>query len=235
MDLLWVAIGFAVCLAIGYRAAMVYFRAHAARIQIADAVPYEVLSGDFSKTLLVLGDSTAVGVGAAAPEESVAGLVAAHIGATYVENRGETGACVEDLKVQIETAKLRRYDLILVQIGGNDIVLLRSAKRAAQKLDILLMSLPEAGKVILFTAGNVGGATTFPMTVRPFHTWTNLAFHKWFAKVAKRRKMTYVNLYEPASRDLFIKEPERYLSEDGLHPSSEGYALWFEKLRPYLI
>jgi len=42
---------------------------------------------------------------------------------------------------------------------------------------------------------------------------------------------TYINLFTPTTEDPFIKEPEIYLSADGLHPSSEGYKLWFEKIK----
>ncbi len=234
MSFWWVVVGFVLCIAVAYRALLTFLRAHAARIQIDETVPFEQISSDYAKTLLVLGDSTAVGVGASKPEESVAGRLAAHLGATYVENRAASGAATEDLKVQMDHAARRTYDVILIQIGGNDIIMLRSAKKSASALDLALMELPEAKQVYLMSAGNVGGATTFPLLVRVFHTWSTKAFHSWFTKVAKRRGITYVNLYEPRSRDLFISESGRYLSADGLHPSSEGYALWFEKLRTYL-
>lgn len=235
MSILWLLLGFATCVLIGYRAALTYLRARAARVQIAEAVPYAREGDDHSKALLVLGDSTGVGVGASRPEETLAGLVAAAIGATYVENHAVSGATVDDLAPQIEVARLSRYDTILIQIGANDIIMLRDARRTAMRLDAILMSLPEARRIILLSAGNVGGANIFPFVIRPFHTWTTLAFHRWFAKVAERRGGVYVNLYDKPENDRFITDPDRYFSEDGLHPSSEGYALWFEKVRPHLI
>ncbi len=220
--------------AVAYRATMLFIRARAARTLMADEKPYTKETGDYTKTLLVLGDSTGVGVGADTPEESVAGRLAVHIGATHVENYAVSGAAVEDLKPQIDKATLSRYDMILIQIGGNDILLLHSPKETAKKLDILMMTLPDAGTTLLMSAGNAGGAVIFPLIVRPLHTWLNLGIHAWFKKVAARRNALYVDLYEPRGRDLFLKDPDRYLSKDGLHPSSEGYALWFEKVRVVL-
>lgn len=217
-----------------YAGIMLYFRAHAARLMMAEEHPYKNESIDYAKTLLVLGDSTGVGVGADKPEESVAGRLASYIGATHTENYAVSGATVADLKPQIEKVTLKSYDFILIQIGANDIIFFRGAKRTAQQLDIFMMMLPEARQTILMSAGNVGGATIFPFVVRPFHTWANLEFHKWFERVAKRRGATYVNLYEPRHIDPFLREPERYLSKDGLHPSSEGYGLWFEKIKQAL-
>lgn len=214
-----------------YAGVMLYFRAHAARMMMVDEHPYKNESINYAKTLLVLGDSTGVGVGADKPEDSVAGRLATYIGATHTENYAISGATVADLKPQIEKTTLKSYDFILIQIGANDIIFFRDAKRTAQQLDILMMELPESKQTILISAGNVGGATIFPWVVRPFHTWTNLVFHKWFERVAKRRGVTYVNLYEPRHLDPFLREPERYFSQDGLHPSSEGYGLWFEKVK----
>lgn len=224
----------AIIIAVAYRASMVYFRARAARIQMSDEHPYKKESVDYTKTMLVLGDSTAVGVGSDTAEDTVAGRLATYIGATHVENYAKSGAAVKDLKSQIDQAVLEKYHTILIQIGGNDIILFHGAKKTAQQLDILMMTLPHAEQIILMSAGNVGGATIFPLIVRPFHTWTNHEFHKWFARVAERRKALYVNLYDKKEFDPFLREPERYFSPDGLHPSSEGYALWFEKIKTAL-
>jgi lysophospholipase L1-like esterase len=213
---------------------MVFLRAHAARVQMAEERPYKKETGDYAKAMLVLGDSTGAGVGAHVPEESVPGRLASYIGATHVENYAASGATVTDLKDQIDKATLSRYDTILLMIGGNDILFFHSAKKSAKKLDILMMTLPEASTVILMTAGNIGGATIFPFIVRPFHMLASLSFRKWFKKVAKLRGALYVDLYEPFIRDPFLEEPDRYLSSDGLHPSSEGYGLWFAKVKQSL-
>lgn len=210
-----------------------YFRAKISQGLMADAVPYEKLGDDPSMTLLVLGDSTGVGVGAEKPEDSVAGRLARYLGATYVENRSVIGAAVADLAEQKKGAALPRYDVILVMIGGNDILAFGDAGEAGELLGEELGSL-SAGKILVMTAGNVGGATLFPPFVRPFHTATNLKFHKEFAKAAAAHGALYVNLYEPFWKDPFLRNPYRYLSRDGLHPSTYGYGLWFDKLRAAL-
>lgn len=40
----------------------------------------------------------------------------------------------------------------------------------------------------------------------------------------------YVDLFDPSAENLFYKEQGRFYATDGLHPSGEGYRLWFEKL-----
>jgi lysophospholipase L1-like esterase len=220
--------------AVSYRATFVFFRAHAARMQMAEEKKFEKLTGNYEKTILVLGDSTGAGVGAEKPEDSIAGRLTAHIGATHVENYATSGAVVADLALQIQKATLNEYDVILIQIGGGDIVFFHNVRKTAQALDIAMMTLPESKLTLLMSAGNVGGAKIFPLVVRPFHTWATHEYHKWFAKVAKRRKATYVNLYLKRKEDIFLDQPDVYFSKDCIHPSSEGYAVWFKKVEEAL-
>ncbi|MEJ0054062.1 MAG: GDSL-type esterase/lipase family protein [bacterium] len=196
------------------------------------AKPFELGGTNYAKTLLVLGDSTGVGVGAARPEETVAGLLGKGIGATYVENHAVSGAVSKDLKKQMAQTKLGRYDAILLQIGANDIIAWRSAPDTAATLAPLLEELSKrGGRVYWMSAGNVGGATIFPFFLRPFYTALNLKYHSAFAALAQEKGITYVNLYTPPAKDPFAKHPEIYLAKDGLHPSSAGYALFYQRLK----
>lgn len=219
---------------ISWTALGIYMRAKVASAMMAETVPYEALTTDYAKTLLILGDSTGVGTGASLKEDSIAGRTAGHIGATYVENQAKNGAAVEDLTTQIQRLHLSHYDLILLQIGGNDILAFHGAKKTAQKLDKIMDTLPDAGNTILLMAGNVGGATLIPYIARPLYTYLSLRYHKEFGKLAKKRGISYVNLYRRPSDDPFIKDPDRYLSADGLHPSGEGYGEWFNAVKKVL-
>jgi lysophospholipase L1-like esterase len=234
LGLLETAIALALLLWISWTALNLFMRARIASAMMAEAVPYEALTTDFRKTLLILGDSTGVGSGATRPEESIAGRLAPLLGATYVENQAKNGAEVEDLSTQIQHLRLSRYDFILIQIGGNDILAFHSAKKTAYMLDKIMDTLPDAGKIALMCAGNVGGATLIPYIARPLYTYMTLQIHKEFARLAKKRGITYINLFIRPSKDPFMKDPARYLSEDGLHPSSEGYGIWFEQIKASL-
>ncbi len=214
------------------------FYAAGLRKQIAVSDALSARAHVFSKdgdmngiSLLVLGDSTGVGVGADKPEDTVAARFAGEIAASYVENRAVNGATTKDLPAQIEHAKLPHYSYILIGIGGNDIIRFHRVGKAEDALVHALEKLPKAERVIIYSAGNVGAATFFPWFIRPFHTRLNLAYHKAFAAVAEKYGAHYVNLYEDPSRDPFVRQPTMHLSEDGLHPSSLGYGLWFEKIR----
>lgn len=226
--------GIAILSVIAYWAANTFFKAKISEALMEHEEPYRNETDDYRKTLLVLGDSTGVGVGAQKPEDSVAGRLAAYLGATHVENYAVSGALTDELSFQIQKAKLPKYDYILLQIGGNDILAFHDAKKTAAKLSVEMGTLPPAGNVILMSSGNAGGATMFPPPMRPFHTMVNLAMHKEFKRVAHGWHARYVDLYEPFWKDPFLRDPRRYLARDGLHPSTYGYGLWFDKVKAAL-
>ena len=202
------------------------------RTAVQQSQPFTISSDDTSRSLLVVGDSTGVGVGADTNEGSVASLFAEHIGATYVENYSVSGATTSDLADQIQKAALSNYDYVLVQIGANDIIDLKYKERdtAASIRDALLTLSKMSDSVIHLSAGNVGAATIFPSFIRPIYHQRTLRYHKMFETIASDVGTTYVNLYTPPADDPFVKNPEVYLSKDELHPTSKGYALWFTTL-----
>lgn len=210
-----------------YYGVSIYRKMEIAKQLVAKGIPLTLANEDHSVSMLVLGDSTALGVGARSPEDSTAGRLAKHVSATYVENYAVSGAQVHDLEKQIAQAKLGSYMYVLIHIGGSDIIRFHDAEAAAQTLKQAMEKLPAAEKVIVATAGNVGGTTFFPWFLRPLYTRQTLAYHEAFAKVVAERSAIYVNLYEDPNTDPFVQEPETYLSADGLHPSSEGYFLWY--------
>lgn len=192
--------------------------------------PYEKESSDHSKTLLILGDSTGTGIGATNPEDSVAGLLAAHIGATYVENGAKSGSEVSSLQDQIAKIKLPHYDIILIQVGGNDVVRFHDSKEVSLLLGSFLTVLNDrADTIYVMSAGDMGTVTLFPWYVRPYFSYATLALHGAFTAICTQYGAHYINLYEPPATNPFVLDPEHYLAPDHFHPSSLGYRAWFEK------
>lgn len=196
---------------------------------VAKAVPFQRLEG--SPSLLILGDSTAVGVGAQKPEDTVAGRIAARYPSWRVENHAVSGARVRDVEFQLSDASETHYERTIVHIGANDIIRFLSAEEAVAMLKPVLVQLrSRSGKVIFVTAGDIGATELFPWVLRPFYHYRTMQYHREFERIARETDTTYVNLYIPAANDPFKKDPARYHAPDGLHVSSDGYELWFEKI-----
>lgn len=218
-----------------YWLAFAYYKINISGKLVRSAVPFSILGNNYTKTLLVVGDSTAVGVGAHSSSDSIPGKVASYIDATYVENHAISGSLIKDLTAQLELVTRDHYDMILLQIGANDIVRFHDINIVDKELRPLLITLnKKSAKVIFISAGNVGGAPLIPPPLRPFYTRLNLTYHEHFESLAKETGVMYINLYQNPSEDPFMKNPKKYFAEDSFHPSSLGYEVWFELMKKKL-
>lgn len=50
-------------------------------------------------------------------------------------------------------------------------------------------------------------------------------------EAAERHGATFVNLFHERDVEPFLADPKRFYASDYLHPSDDGYALWFQALR----
>ena len=118
MKYLWALVLLIVVVYVGYEYFRIQNLIQVSAGLVAEVRPYENATGTVS--VLVLGDSTAVGVGSPS-DESVAGRLGEYLHAS-VENHAVSGAVTADLPGQIAKAQKQHYDLILIQIGANDII-----------------------------------------------------------------------------------------------------------------
>jgi lysophospholipase L1-like esterase len=179
--------------------------------------------------VLIVGDSTAVGTGASSGRESLAGLMARQQPRAQIENRARDGAKFADVLAQLVGEQ--RFDVVLVQAGGNDVIRLRGLDALQTDIDRVADRARElADTVVLMPAGNVGNAPFFVAPVSWWMTQRSRALHRLVRESAARTGAVYVNLFHERSDDPFVSNPELNAS-DGLHPSDAGYVVWFEQLQ----
>jgi lysophospholipase L1-like esterase len=191
--------------------------------------PFEQRPAAATRRLLIAGDSTAVGTGASSPAHSLAGLIAQQQPALQIENRARDGALFADVAEQL--LRPGRFDVVLVQAGGNDVIRLRGMDAMRKDIDDLLDAARQrADVVIVMPAGNVGNA---PFFFAPWSWWmTQRAreMHPLVPAAAARSNAVYVKLFEERDDDPFVRQPELNAS-DGLHPSDAGYRVWWQVLQ----
>ena len=200
---------------------------------IATTSPYEkILSG--APIILVLGDSTGYGTGVRRRKDSVAGLIGQDYLAYTIKNNSKNGRTIGDL-VQVSKNLEGNYELILLQIGGNDILQKRDVRAVEQELRTIVLNLTKHTKhIVMISSGNVGGAAAFSDTEADEYEKITRSFRSMFLQVAEDTSLTYVDLFLEPEVDIISNNPKTYLSIDGLHPSSEGYALWYKSLKSTL-
>jgi len=179
--------------------------------------------------LLVVGDSTAAGVGVASQDEGLPG----HLGRALhrhtgrgVEWRaaGENGATTHDLLTKyLDEAVSEPADLVFLSIGANDAIHARPTatfrRNLGRILETISAALPDA-TVLMSSLPIFGLFEVFPEPLR-----TTLFRHsRNLERVARpiiardSRWMMSRNDPPPYSNDFF--------STDNFHPSSSGYRQW---------
>lgn len=212
-----------------YEAVRVYSLASKSVGLIEKTSPFTRAEGALS--LLVLGDSTAVGVGAT-PETSVPGRLSAYVDAS-VENYAVSGARVADLFSQIGMAQKKSYDMILIQVGANDITHGTPPENVQKDLgEILSKASSLSNRVVVLTAGKVGDAPLIPWFARNFLNARTAKIRDVFIETTTKSGAVYVDIY---SRNLdFSADIPRYYASDQFHLSGEGYGEWFSIVREYV-
>jgi lysophospholipase L1-like esterase len=201
---------------------------HAARLTRCSQ-PYNAAPAAPEGSLLIVGDSTALGTGASTPETSLGGRIAQRYPSLAIRNLASAGARFEAIAEQLQEAG--RHDLILIAGGANDVMRLTPASRLAQAVELTLRrAAQQATQVIVVPAPNVGNAPFFPPPLSWLLSRRARALHGLVRGSAAAVGAAYVNLYRDRADDPFARDPQRLIAIDHLHPSDEGYAVWFDEL-----
>lgn len=195
--------------------------------------PYEQTSS-IGPTILILGDSTGYGTGVSKPEESIAGRIGSQYPDHTIKNNSKNGRTIGELLAIVDEVPAGNK-LILLQIGGNDILQARDISLVKTELNQLLETLtPKADNLIMMSTGNIGAASAFNKNQSQKYESLTRSYREMFIEVTGGQNVDYVDLFVEPEKDLFLQAPKKYLAIDGLHPSAAGYGLWFQKLEPYL-
>ena len=198
-------------------------------------VPFESKHKKRPFRALFIGDSTAVGAGAKDNHDSIAGRFAADHPDYTVFNRGVNGDLVHGVLKRFRADTSGYYDLVVLQIGGNDITHLTHL----QKLELDINSLIDRAKhvskkVILMTTNDIGNSPLLPVYFKGILSRQTLKVRAIFSRVAAKNKIIYVDLYRPKKDEPFLTDTRKHYAPDFFHPSGDGYGVWYAELKKNL-
>lgn len=237
-DILATRLGGAVALAVVAGAALLQAgRMHralqAARGLVADTTPFAQRPRGARQRVLLLGDSTGVGVGGG-PAQSVAALLARDHPQLQLINACRSGARLPDVTQQVaaHASVLQQMDAVLVLAGGNDVLYTRRLPQLEQAADALMQQLaPVAPRVVWLGPANIGHA---PVFVPPFSWWMSVRTRqaaRIYARSARQAGATYLNFFKLGAADPFVVDRHRWFARDGIHPSAASYRYCYDRLR----
>ncbi|HET7762066.1 MAG TPA: SGNH/GDSL hydrolase family protein [Phycicoccus sp.] len=184
--------------------------------------PYEVV---------VIGDSSAAGLGADAPHETVGAIVASGVAAmtgrrVRLTNRAVVGAESSDLGRQLANAleEVMRPDVVLIMVGANDVTHRTDRAVAVRHLEQTVRRVRALGsEVVVGTCPDLG-------TIQPIQQPLRGLMKRWSRDLAAAQTVAVV---EAGGRTVslgdllgseFAESPHEMFSRDRFHPSAAGYA-----------
>ena len=175
--------------------------------------------------VLVVGDSIGVGTGAQCAEESIAGLLGREFPDVAVINRARNGAkCCDTLRQLQDIPDDRRFDIVLVHVGGNDVLRATPLPDIERDITEVLREARRRTEHVIFLAPpNVG---LCPVFFPPFSWLLSMRSRRArdiFVRVAAQEDVTCIDLFRERGEDVFSRNPRLYFADDRLHPTSASY------------
>ncbi|GAA4111630.1 SGNH/GDSL hydrolase family protein [Knoellia locipacati] len=180
--------------------------------------------------ILVLGDSSAAGMGAHNPHETVGAIVASGVSAlmgrrVHLTNCAVVGAESSDLERQLaEGLESITPDVVVVMVGANDVTHRVDRATAVRHLELTVRRIRALGaEVVVGTCPDLG-------TIEPLAQPLRLLARRWSRDLAAAQTIAVV---EAGGRTVslgdllgheFAASPKTMFSEDRFHPSPAGYA-----------
>jgi lysophospholipase L1-like esterase len=184
--------------------------------------------------VLVLGDSTGVGEGAGDPGLTLAGLLAADVPGLEIVNHSEPGIRIDDV-VAMAPALHRagdRFDLLLLHLGGNDVLRTLRLAPLEDAADTLLARLSTVATHRLWLGpADLGCAPLFSAPFAALLSWRTQRLCGLLEQVTRRHGVEYLPFHAAAHSAIFRRQPARYFSADGVHPSAQAYRYCYEWLK----
>ncbi|WP_424536308.1 SGNH/GDSL hydrolase family protein [Sphaerisporangium viridialbum] len=178
--------------------------------------------------LVMLGDSTSVGLGMTDPSTTPAVLLANGLAAiaerpVRLDVFGRSGAVSADLTLQVDRALRTEPDIAVIFVGANDVTTQTKPAEAVRHLQKAVRRLREAGaEVVVGTCPDLG-------TIRPIGQPLRWVTRLWSRQLAAAqtvvvieeggRTVAFADILGPE----FASYPGEMFGPDRYHPSARGY------------
>lgn len=191
---------------------------------------------DDSVKLLIIGESTAAGVGARTHETALAGQFARFLSRKIgksVEWRviGKSGITVkETISELVPKIPDEQFDYILVALCGNEVLKLHSPRVFRRDMKRFLGIVREKNPDAVVFITNAPAIRLSPVLPQPIKF---ILGHLSAMHDKNIRQFT-----APMEKILYFPQPTEVIEDffaDGIHPSEKGYTLWSERMIETLL
>jgi lysophospholipase L1-like esterase len=193
-------------------------------------------------TYLPLGDSYTIGTGATKgntwPEVLTQHLNDSGLVVNMIDNPARNGFTTNDLiQYELPVFFKRKPDFVTLCIGTNDwntgMDSATFRRQLAYILDTVQATLTNKNNVVVLTVPDFGITPMGAYYANGRNISAGLqSFNNIIAEEANKRKLRTVDIYTVS---LAAKNDPTLISDDDLHPSDKGYALWEKAILPVTL
>ncbi|MEU6020423.1 SGNH/GDSL hydrolase family protein [Micromonospora sp. NPDC048871] len=188
--------------------------------------------------LVLLGDSSALGVGVDRLGDTIGGQLAELLAEgpagrqVRLSSVGVSGSRSTDLATQVARALLgAQPDVAVILIGANDATTLRRPSEAAAYLGAAVHRLRQAGvEVVVGTCPDLGAVPAIAPPLRQVVGWVGRQVGRAQTKAVLDAGGAVVDL--AAETGQVFRADAGTFCHDGYHPSADGYRVWAHALLP---
>jgi lysophospholipase L1-like esterase len=175
--------------------------------------------------LLIVGDSSAAGVGASLQDDALSGHLVSHLSSVFQvtwELRAKTGHAVKEVMEELEAAPVETFDVALVAVGVNDVTGRTPTKVWNARHAKLVMTLKNKFGVRHILYSSLPPMHRFPALPQPLRWYLGMRAKQLNGLL---QKMAVADSQCELLRMDFPFELQ-YMASDGFHPGPPAYALW---------
>lgn len=186
--------------------------------------------------ILLIGDSTLYGTGCTDAKNSIAGRIHQDYPLASITNESENGMTLRRLLKKIATIDLSAYDLILVQVGGMDVLKLTPLFSVRNMLTELgtMLTHTFSGTVMCISVNNTGVPPLMHAPFTHFFDRRSRTFSELWQTWSKEHSFIHVPLYRSRDTDPLYALRTTHFAIDRMHPNDNGYALWYSDIKTAL-
>ena len=187
---------------------------------------------------LVLGDSTAVAEGGTY-ERGIARSTARHLASAHtveMKNVAVSGARMRDvLRDQLPRSAGFFPDVVLLDVGANDVIHLTSARSIERDLTQVISALRARNcdvRIVLTGSADMTTPPRIPRALRWLAARRTRALNRVFMRAVDRDGLTFAPIAHETG-PLFRRDRTLFAA-DRFHPNDRGYATWIAVINPAL-
>ncbi|UJF24693.1 SGNH/GDSL hydrolase family protein [Suttonella sp. R2A3] len=189
-------------------------------------------------SVLIVGDSSAVGVGVSRQEEALSGQLGSLLAEHYQVNWqviARTGSDSRSLLKRLHKLEPAEIDVVVVVIGVNDVTAMIDVSLWQDRLKKIVALIKQRCRAKLIILSEIPPMAHFPALPQPLRWYLGREATR-LNKASRALLADYADCYFVPLPDLTgsSSDAQHYMAEDGFHPNAAAYRLWANALADHI-